>query len=180
MTAYPTGAFFVTPVPGVVGWLIRLGQRLCGDPSIYCHAGVVTDPDGTTMEAQPGGARPGNVANYPHALICDGPILSLPAGPVREAARERVRQYALMERGTGYSILDYFALACLHLGLPSAWIRKRVQSSGHAICSQMVDLVYQDAGIHLWNDPKKLPGDVMPADLATWALAWQKRQEVAA
>lgn len=178
MSDYAPGSFFVTPVTGLVGWLIRLGQRLCGDPSVYCHAGVITDPDGTTMEAQPGGARPGNVANYPHALICDGPILSLPEAQ-QQAARERVRQYALMERGTPYSVADYFALACLHLGLPSRWVRSRVRSSGFMICSQLVTAVYEDAGIDLFTDGR-LPGDVMPADLATWALAWQKRQEVPA
>ena len=179
MPTYPVGAYFVTPVPGVIGWLIRLGQRLAGDPSVYCHAGIITDADGTTMEAQPGGARPGNIAHYPQALICDGPILSLPVEK-RDVARQTVRHFALMERGTPYSALDYAALACLHLGLPSRGIRRRVQSSGHAICSQLVDLVYQDAGIRLWNDPNRLPGDVMPADLARWALAWTERQEAAA
>lgn len=174
MTTYAPGSFFVTPVRGWVGWLIAFGQLCCRKPSSFGHAGIVTDADGTTMEAQPGGARPGNVTNYPHALICDGPILGLPEAQ-RAAARERVRQYALMEKGTPYSPLDYVALALLHLHLPSRWVRNRVRSSGHMICSQMVTAVFEDAGIDLFTDGR-LPGDVMPADLAFWAENWQRQQ----
>jgi hypothetical protein len=65
--------------------------------------------------------------------------------------------------------LDYLALALLHLHLPAAsWVRKRVKSSGHMICSQLCDAVYRRAGIELFTDGR-LEGDVMPADLAAWA-----------
>lgn len=178
MPTYPVAAFFVTPVRGFVGELIDLGQLFAGAPSEFGHCGIITDPDGTTMEAQPGGARPGNVAHYPQALICDGPILNLPAEK-RDAARQLVRHYALMEQGTPYSPLDYVALALLHLHLPSRWVRNRVRSSGHLICSALVDAVYTDAGLPLFTDGR-LAGDVMPADLARWALAWTERQEVPA
>lgn len=187
---YPVGAYFVTQIEGPVGFLIALAQLLCGKPSAYGHAGIVVTADGGTIEAQPGGARPGNLADYAHrqTRVCDGPVRrQVAAGdphhvldPRTEAQiRADVAAAAQKLRGTGYSILDYFALACLHLHLPSKWVRQRVESSGHLICSALVDRAYSRAGIQLFAG--KLPGDVMPADLADWADTWlEQRQEAAA
>ncbi len=41
-----------------------------------------------------------------------------------------------------------------------------VASSKHMICSQLVDFVYMQSGIHLFNDGR-WPGYVTPADLAS-------------
>jgi hypothetical protein len=73
---YPVGGFFCATVTGRVGFLIGLAQALCGRPSRYGHCGIIVTADGGTIEAQPGGARPGNLATYPgRLLICDGPII---------------------------------------------------------------------------------------------------------
>lgn len=186
--SYPIGAYFVTTVPGATGWLIGVGQALCGRPSRYMHCGVIVTDNGATIEAQPGGAREGSLADYAGraVLVCDGPIRrAVHADGGRQswaevALRRRVADEAVKLKGTPYSALDYVALACLHLRLPSRWIRDRVRTSGHAICSQLVTIAYTRAGIDLFTDGR-YPGDVMPADLADWADTWlEQRQEAAA
>ena len=183
MTTYQPGSFFLAAAEGWAGYGIALGEALAGSPSRYTHAGVIVDSDGTCVEAEPHGARLGNVRAYKHTLISDGPVqswLEQDAGPghVHWAdewhIRRRVALAAQHLVGTPYSALDYFALAALHLHLPSAWIRQRVESSGHLICSALVDRVYMNAGIHLFDDGR-LPGDVMPSDLAAWAEDWAAR-----
>lgn len=169
MTTYPVGGFFVVALHGPVGWAIRIGQALAGRPSPYQHAGMIVTSDGRTVEAHARGARTGHLAAYTGRplLICDAPIRALPADR-QAAARARVADETRRLIGTPYSFLDYLALALLHLGLPSRWVRQRVESSGHLICSALVDLAMHRAGIELYNDGR-LPGDVMPADLAALA-----------
>lgn len=185
MTEYLPGSFFLTSISGPTGWAIGVGQALAGSPSRFEHAGIVLDTDGTVLEAEPGGARLANLSEYAGRplLVSDAPVQSwLAAGNYasgskasqmpREAwIRGRVVAEAREIIGVGYSALDYAALAALHLHLPSKAIRERVQSSGHMICSQLCDAVYLRAGIHLYNDGR-LPGDVLPADLADYAEDW--------
>lgn len=175
---YQPGSFFLAAAEGWAGYGIALGEALAGSPSRYTHAGVILDADGTVLEAEPHGARIGNVRAYKHTLISDGPVRQwaldwadrypgasrVPIPEKRATIVEEARKLV----GVPYSALDYFALAALHLHLPSTWIRHRVQTSGHMICSQLVDAVYERAGIHLFDDGR-LPGDVMPSDLAAWA-----------
>lgn len=160
---YRPGSFFVTPVTGWTGTLICVGEALAQTPSRYGHAGLITSEWGQTVEAAPRGAFSGYVSHYPQALVCD-PIALL---GVDEELRQVVVDDARALLGTPYSWLDYVALAALHLHLPSTWIRQRVASRKNMICSQLVDAVYQRAGIQLFAG--RLPGDVMPADLANWA-----------
>lgn len=174
---FPVGSFFVAKIPGPAGFWINVGQALAGDGSRYSHAGIIISAAGDVIEAEPGGARPGHLDAYRDVLVCDGPILDLPADE-QAPARGRVVSAAHSLIGTPYSFLDYAALAALHLHLPAGWIRRRVESSGHAICSQLVDLAYEKAGIHLFTDGR-LPGDVMPADLAAWAEDWETHRAVA-
>ena len=181
MSTYKPGSFFLAAAEGWAGYGIALGEALAGSPSRYTHAGIIVAADGTCVEAEPHGARLGNVRAYKHTLISDGPVqqwMSSVAGddrylkPAEEYIRDKVVYEARNLLGTPYSALDYFALAALHLHLPSRWIRNRVQSSGHAICSQLVDLGYLRSGIHLYSDGR-YPGDVMPSDLAAWAEDWE-------
>lgn len=184
MDTYPVGGFFCTTVTGWVGKLIWLGQLACGRLSRYQHAGIITTADGGTLEGQPGGARPGHLSNYAGRplLICDGPILdevarraALGEDPhaVEAELRGKVPAVAAGLLGTPYSALDYFALAALHLHLPSQRLRDYVQATGHLICSALDDVFFQRLGIHLFAG--KLPGDVLPADLADWADTWQEK-----
>jgi hypothetical protein len=181
---YPVGAVFLTAVPPPAGWWIGLGQALCGAPSRFSHAGIIVDADGTVVEAEPGGARIGHLSAYAGQplLVCD-PVQR----EVNDAARVLKGDVAVLELeglhrarivtearkliGTPYSALDYAALGLLHLHLPSTWVRRRVETSGHLICSALVDRAICRAGIHLFSDGR-YPGDVMPADLAAWAEDW--------
>ena len=179
---YRPGSFFLAAAEGWAGYGIALGEALAGSPSRYTHAGIILDADGTVLEAEPHGARLGNVRAYKHTLISDGPVQSYLAqngyvdahpdhgSKIRTAVVAEARKLV----GVPYSALDYLALAALHLHLPSAWIRQRVESSGHLICSALVDRAYMNAGIHLFDDGR-LPGDVMPSDLAAWAEDWAAR-----
>lgn len=185
--AYPVGAYFVTPVSGVGGFLIGLGQALAGAPSRYEHAGILISADGATVEAEPGGARIGHITAYPAALVCDGPVQQALAAPPRNLPptydyesylRARLAGCARALVGTPYSFVDYLALAALHLHLPSRAVRNRVERSGHMICSQLVDACYRRCSVQLFTDGR-LPGDVMPADLARWAEDWEARRVAA-
>ena len=171
MTTYKPGSFFLVNVTGPAGFLIGVGQALAGEPSRYEHAGIVLDQEGTTVEAAPGGAFYGHLSAYEGRalLVSDAPVqMAVRNGADEHATRLEVTYQAHQFIGIDYSALDYVALALLHLHLPSRRVRQRVQRSGHVICSQLVDAVMERAGIHLFTDGR-LPGDVMPADLAAWA-----------
>jgi hypothetical protein len=185
VTTYLPGSFFLARISGVTGYLIQLGQAIAGDGSRWTHAGIVLDADGTVLEAEPGGARIANLSEYAGRplLISDAPVQTYvaglnsgtPNGSIASAAlfgQVAIRKTIVTEAqklvGVPYSALDYLALALLHLHLPSSWVRNRVEWSGHMICSQLVDAIYERAGLHLFTDGR-LPGDVAPADLAAYA-----------
>lgn len=173
------GSFFLTPTAGPVGFGIALGELLAGSPSRWTHAGIVLNDAGDVVEAQARGARLANLSEYPVRIISDAPVQQWMAdygfaddntrASYEYSIRSRIVTEARKLVGTPYSFLDYFALAALHLHLPNKWVRQRVAHSGSMICSQLVDAVYERCGIHLFKDGR-LPGDVMPADLANYAL----------
>lgn len=189
---YKPGAFFLTTIGGRTGFWVGVGQALTGHPSRWTHAGII-GYEGTTWEAAPGGVRTGTLAELrskPH-LVCDAPVqeavdrLVLPMVlGARERAERRLRAQVVVKAsllwGTPYSFLDYLALALHHLevqltGRPAGgrwaltrWVRRRVESSGHLICSAYVDRVMFRAGIRLYDDGR-MHGDVMPTHLAAYA-----------
>jgi hypothetical protein len=57
--------------------------------------------------------------------------------------------------------LDYAALGLWHYGIRAPWLRRRIQDSGHMICSQMTDHLLCKVGFHLFDDGR-LPQDVTP------------------
>jgi hypothetical protein len=191
---YPPGSFFLTTIGGRTGWWVALAQTLVGIPSRWTHAGII-GYSGLTYEAAPGGVHVGSVLDLqskPH-VVCDAPVMESIRGMVltRDVGAEerfyaRVRQRVINEAcqllGRPYSLLDYLALGLWHLGRKrrydepvrgfslASWARERVQYSGHLICSALVDLVYDRANIHLYDDGR-LPGDVTPSDLDGWVQA---------
>lgn len=152
------GSIGLTSIDGPVGWGIRAGQLLLGDGNTpYEHAFLVLD-GGELIEAQPGGARVRPLTEY------DGRHVLYVAPELAEVERHRICVQGRLLVGAPYSGLDYLALAAHRFHLPLPGLRAYVASTGHMICSQLVDEAYFSAGVHLFADCR-WPGYVTPADL---------------
>lgn len=178
---FPTGSFILTEIGGWTGRWVSGVQAFVRGGSQWTHAAVVVG-GGYMVEAQPGGAvlspvsrildRPFLVADDPVRLHVAQAVLPQVAG-AREAYEARLRSdVAVAARsllGTPYSFLDYAALLAVELGLGkvSGALRRYVESSGHLICSALVDRAYSRAGIELFADERHA-GDVTPGDLDRW------------
>lgn len=152
--------FFLAPISGIGGKAIRVGQWLNGDGYLKIqHAGIYTG-EGKTVEAMPGGAIEGEISRFdPDTLVWSTDIIGL-----TDDQRRLIREYALGDIGVGYSDLDYFALALHRFHIPTPGLKHYIMTSGHMICSQLVDREYARAGVHLFNDGR-WDGDVTPGDL---------------
>ena len=156
MTPQP-GDFQLVPTAGTGGKLIQLGQWLNGEGDCpYQHVRVYVG-DGQFVEAEPGGAR---LASYP----LDIGMWSTGKVPLAPGQGEQIAAAAIGYMGTPYSSLDYVALAAHRLHIPVPGLQGWIASSGHMICSQLVDQCYLDAGVHLFSDGR-WPGYVTPASL---------------
>jgi uncharacterized protein YycO len=157
------GDFAVVQLAGDTGRLISLGERLCGGGfTQYDHA-LIYMGGMLIVEAEPGGARQRKIADW----TCGYQQTEWSTGrvPVTAVQRGLICAAAARYVGTGYSGLDYLALAAHHLHLPAPGLKAYIASTGHQICSQLVDQVFLDAGVHLFADGR-WPGYVMPSDLA--------------
>jgi cell wall-associated NlpC family hydrolase len=140
----------------LAGWAIRFGTD-----SKVNHAFVYVG-GGQIVEAAPGGARINDVDAYDNITWSHSQPWAITRHHIAHAARGMV--------GTPYGWLDIFAIALAQgrtgrLVNDRTWWVKRVQRTDRLICSQLVDLAYQQSGIHLFNDGR-LPGLVSPGDLA--------------
>jgi len=152
-------------IGGRVGPWVALGQAMLRDECWFTHTWVVADvfpnlDSAYAVEAMPGGAQ--KVALHGQDRI--GPGFGWIRLPLTLPQRASVLEYALETVGTPYSFLDYASIALLHLGLPRRLTAGRVSSSGHMICSQLVDHVLCRAGFHLFDDGR-LSQDVTPGAL---------------
>lgn len=157
------GDFGLVSIKGGVGFLIRIGQWLNGDGfRNYEHAFVYVG-DGKIVEAEPGGARISDLAEY------DGRAILWSTGliPLTDEQRSLIVQSALAQEGTPYSFLDYLAIALYRLGIKHPGVAKRVEDSKHLICSQLVALDYEHAGIPVTDFPPYL---VTPGKLTNYLL----------
>jgi hypothetical protein len=163
------GDFFVTEIAGrsLAGrthtW-VRLGEWVIdrGSPSPWTHAGCVLD-NGRTLEAMPGGAVIGSVADVmrrPHAFS------SWSAADLPDSKRRELLELAPRYIDVGYSALDYGAIGLHDVapGYDAQWLRDFIDDSGHLICSQLVDDWYTRCDLHPFND-RRWPGYVKPSDL---------------
>jgi len=144
------GDFGLVRTPDLMGALIRLGTRSPANHAfIYVGAGNI-------VEAAPGGARVRSVAEYGDRVRWSSIALT-PAQRVLvvDAARSLV--------GRPYGFLDIAALALASFGLPTGWVERRVARCTGLICSQLVALAYEAAGIEL--SPGDTPATTTPADL---------------
>lgn len=157
------GDFGLVSIKGGVGFLIRIGQFLNGDGfRNYEHAFIYVG-DGKIVEAEPGGARISDLAEY------DGRAILWSTGliPLTDEQRNLIVQSALAQEGTPYSFLDYLAIGLYRLGIKHPGVAKRVEDSKHLICSQLVALDYEHAGVKLTDYPPYL---VTPGKLTNYLL----------
>lgn len=152
------GDFGLVSIPGVAGLGVRIGQYLNGNGfSEYEHAFVVLDGN-SVLEAEPRGARitPLSAYDNTNVVYSDWDLTGQQRSAIVAAAEGLI--------GTPYSWLDYLSLALHRLHIPAPHLRRYVADSGHLICSQLVDLAYLRAGLHMFND-RRWEGDVTPGDL---------------
>jgi hypothetical protein len=161
MTYVPRpGDIGLTTISGWGGTGIRAAQRLMGCSwQTKQHAFGVSsvEDDGTVMivEAMPGGADHGPNWHLPSQTI----YLRCP-----EEFRGAVSAAFLTMIDIPYSFLDYDAIALHHLHVPAPWLKTYIASTGHMICSQLVDEGALRGGWHLFEDGR-WPGYVPPCDL---------------
>lgn len=142
-------------IGGRTGALVNIGQSLLRDSCRFTHAWIAL-ADGKILEAMPGGARIVDGSRRP------GPAYRL---PLEVSQRDSVHWDGSKLEGTPYSFADYAALAAWEWHVPGRdLLRGYVSSSGHMICSQLVDHLLCRAGFHLFTDGR-LPQDVTPGDL---------------
>ena len=159
ITEPDVGDFAVCSSGGDAGKAIAFGEWLCGDQfTQYQHAFIYAG-DGTIIEAAPDGcverARTGHAVELWSTGIIE----------LTDAERRTIVAYARTYIGAGYSWADYAAIAAHRLHIPFPHLKAYIASTGHQICSQLVDQSYMDAGVHLFRDGR-WPGMVTPADLA--------------
>lgn len=164
LAAANPGDIGVTSISGDVGKLITFGEWLNGNKDDkYDHAFIYVG-NGQIVEAEAGreGARLGNVSEY-----MDGRPLAFSTGkiPLDGAQGQKIADIALSLVGTGYSFLDYVAIATHRFHLPVPGLESYIASSKHMICSQLVDYAYQKAGYQLFTDGR-WNGYVTPAAIA--------------
>ena len=153
------GDIACTQINGDDGRLIALGEWLNGDRfSEFQHAFVYIG-NNEIVEAEPGGARIGNLAEY------DSRTTVWVRCP--EQYREAVAAAAKELLGVGYSALDYFALAAHRLHLPIPGLNRLVLGEKRMICSQLSVTAARRGG---WDLLAPEPaGYVTPAELAKLA-----------
>lgn len=166
------GDFCCVPISGEVGKLISFGEWLNGDGfGDYDHAEIyVGNPPhlsiaefGYTFGAYPGGAKYTPLYCYPEKLA--GSLWSSSTINPTPLQRNNILLFCAQLEGTPYSVIDYLALVLHRCHIPAPLLKNRIASSKHLICSQLVDYVYTQAGIHLFND-NRWPGYVTPKSLA--------------
>lgn len=166
MTTPQPGDFALTRIEGWTGRLIRAGLWLNGDGSPVQHA-LVYVGGGMVVQAMPNGAE------YIPLVDASPPVVwSTGKIPMTSEERWDIVTEACHLVGTPYSFADYAYLGLARFGLRPAWLREYIASERSLICSQLVDVCYQRAGVQLFDDGR-LPGDVTPGDL--WRLLQPQR-----
>lgn len=158
------GDIGLTQIPDWGGRVIRALQWVngCGYAD-YEHAFMVTafepgtDDVGTIVEAMPGGAQ--EVRNWHDPartrwLICPDEYREAVTAIAHRCAARRVP----------YAWSDYAALGLHRFHVPFPLLKRYIESSGHMICSQLVDWCANKGGWHLFDDDR-WEGYVPPCDL---------------
>lgn len=169
------GMFGLTRIGGLTGFLISIGQLLIGDASRYSHAFIVLD-DHTVMEAMPSGAR---IASL-DSVMKRQPLAFSWAIPLNVTEKQRIVAKARQQEGVKYGFSAYLYLALMFLGFPkfvTEPLQRYLDRNGRLICSQLVDYVYRESGVHLFDDGRACY-NVTPGDLANRLIeeSWVEKQ----
>lgn len=149
------GLYFVVKTHGFVPWVIRMATR-----SQYDHAGIITDPDGGIIEAEPGGVRTGNLSEYAGCRI------AVNSGEDTTAAqRAAVVAAAQLMLGDHYNAAAIADDGLETLGWHWRWLAKLAAGDGEVVCSQLVAAAGQAAGLD-WRGGAATTAEVTPAMLA--------------
>jgi hypothetical protein len=148
-----------TQIVGDVGRLIRIGEFLNGNGYRNIEHAFVALGNGQIMEAEPGGARIANLADYDARTIVWVRCPPEHGAAVAQAAR-------LLER-TPYGFWDFAALAAHRFHLPIPGLSRFVNDTGSMICSQLAVVAARRGG---WDLLEPTPaGYITPAALAKLA-----------
>lgn len=160
MTEPLPGDFGLTKIRGLAGAFVNFGQWFVGDFAPVQHA-LVYVGDGKVVQAMPSGAELIDLEDA-------SPVVKWSTGLIPLSVEERylISVEAISLVGTPYSFLDYVSIALERFGIRPKFVRDMVASSERLICSQLVELVYERAGVDLF--PGSWPGDCTPGDL--WNL----------
>jgi hypothetical protein len=129
--------FGLVAIKGWPGRAIWLGEGLNGNGWRwnYQHA-VLCVGDGELIQAEPGGATIVPVSSY------DGTNIIWSTWPdeiLTPEVRDSVARHGRMLKGVGYSGLDYGAIALHRFGINAPGLREFIASTGHFMCSALVD-----------------------------------------
>lgn len=175
-----SGDFAVVSAGGLAGPLVGWAERTllaAGPYADYEHAFIYTglleatklgealdhvpepDPDRAVIQAEPAGTAYARLTPHGKTLWSTGKI------PLTSDQRGAIVMAAIGYLGTPYSFLDYLAIGLHRAHIPIPHLKAYIASTGHQICSELVDSCYLAAGVHLFDDGR-WPGYVTPADLA--------------
>lgn len=127
--------------------------------SRYCHVRLIVDSDGSTVEADFGGAVRGHVE--PGDVIVTAPLTP--------EERARIPAIAAAMVGIPYGFVDILALGLAQAGVRLPSLARRIARPDRLFCSQLVDLAWGRAGYTAFHDGR-LPQDVSPGDIADLAF----------
>jgi hypothetical protein len=155
------GRIGLVKINGFAGVGIRFGQWLNRSGFEDFEHAFLDLGDGTCIEAEPGGARVVSLDKYANVEVywCDNIYRGIP-----RMGRIAVAEVGRTYEHVPYSFLDYDALALHRFGLDTAALERYIGSTGHMICSQLVDRAHTDAGEHIFADGR-WDGFVAPGDL---------------
>ena len=148
------GSYFVVSTGGVYMDAVKLGTW-----SVWDHCGVVVNDDLDMIEAEPGGARVGNLRDYVNQdLIFDEDTLT-------DEARGRIIARALAFKGRPYGWLDIIALALLAVHIRPRRLVEWAENPRTVICSALVAYA-GGTDAPGWTCDRDSPAFVTPKDLA--------------
>jgi hypothetical protein len=150
------GDIGVTPSSGFAAWVIRVATR---SPHA-AHAFLATGNGTQVIEGDPHGARYNDARHYRDVTW----LTNLSAG-MTDAQRAEAVAWAVKHLYTPYSWVDDAEIGLVDVfHWAPGWMRRRLRSNRHMMCSQFCDADYHAVGRDLFRDGRPA-GGVSPGDL---------------